>query len=181
MRATIPTAIARFTIPLALAAVLSACGERSVTTPDDGMASAPGLARASEPAELATLRRATARYHDLDAALADGFVFLSPCEVRGDEGAVGIMYVHFARLLDGRADPATPDALIYEPGNGGRPRLVAVELAIAYPHWTADEPPTFQGVEFEREDEFGVYGLHVWLWRRNPNGMFAETNPHVSC
>ena len=27
----------------------------------------------------------------------------------------------------------------------------------------------------------GVFGLHVWLWRNNPAGLFAESNPNVSC
>jgi hypothetical protein len=26
-----------------------------------------------------------------------------------------------------------------------------------------------------------VYALHVWVWRHNPEGLFAETNPRVSC
>jgi len=26
-----------------------------------------------------------------------------------------------------------------------------------------------------------VFGLHVWVWRHNPEGMFATTNPNVSC
>ena len=25
------------------------------------------------------------------------------------------------------------------------------------------------------------YDLHVWLWRFNPAGMFAQFNPRVSC
>ena len=50
-----------------------------------------------------------------------------------------------------------------------------------YDLWTNPDPPTFFGIPFEREDGFGVYGLHVWLWLHNPDGMFEETNPHVSC
>ncbi|MCA1639594.1 MAG: hypothetical protein LC768_14895 [Acidobacteria bacterium] len=25
------------------------------------------------------------------------------------------------------------------------------------------------------------YDLHVWAWRNNPNGMFAQFNPKLSC
>jgi hypothetical protein len=25
------------------------------------------------------------------------------------------------------------------------------------------------------------YDLHVWLWKHNPEGMFAQFNPRVSC
>jgi hypothetical protein len=25
------------------------------------------------------------------------------------------------------------------------------------------------------------YALHVWAWKENPNGTFADWNPKVSC
>jgi len=25
------------------------------------------------------------------------------------------------------------------------------------------------------------YDLHVWLWKKNPTGMFSPTNPTVKC
>ena len=25
------------------------------------------------------------------------------------------------------------------------------------------------------------YDLHVWLWKHNPSGLFAEWNPSVTC
>jgi hypothetical protein len=58
---------------------------------------------------------------------------------------------------------------------------VGVEFAIPYALWTRDLPPKFLGVPFQPEDEFGVFALHVWVWRNNPEGMFAESNPNVSC
>ena len=130
---------------------------------------------------IATLRRATAHYHDLDVALDDGFVLLHECENRPDEGPVGTVYVHLDRLMDGIIDPELPDALIYEPRRYKRPKLVGVEFAIPYALWTEPQPPQFLGVPFQREDEFGVFALHAWVWRKNPNGLFAETNPRVSC
>ena len=139
------------------------------------------LTPATENSTLATLRRATARYHDLDAAIADGFVFLHGCEVRSDEGPVGTVYVNMQRLLDGAIDASLPDGLIYEPRAHQPPRLVGVELAVPYALWAAPQPPRFLSATFQREDEFGVFGLHVWLWRNNPEGLFAEANPNVSC
>ena len=130
---------------------------------------------------LATLRRVTDRYHDLNVAIKDGFVFLHGCETRGDEGPVGMVYVHPGRLTDGVLDARKPDALVYEPGKKNRPKLVAVEMAIPYSLWSGRRPPKFLGATFQREDEFGVFGLHVWIWRHNPEGMFAESNPNVSC
>jgi hypothetical protein len=153
----------------ATAALLAGCGEDDPVAPDP-------TAEA-----VATLRRVTDRYHDLNAAIADGFVFLHGCENRPDEGPVGAVYVHMARLTDGAIDPEAPEALIYEPASDGSSELVGVELAIPYPLWTEQEPPEFLGATFQREDEFGVFGLHVWIWRDNPEGLFAESNPSVSC
>jgi hypothetical protein len=135
----------------------------------------PDAARA-----LAALRRATARYHNLTAATDDGFVFLHGCESRSEEGPVGMLYVHPGRL-DGVIDPNEPEALIYEPAENGRARLVGAELAVPYVAWDNAQPPQFLGATFQREDEFGVWGLHIWLWRSNPEGLFAESNPRVSC
>ena len=163
--------------------LLAACADHAPVQPiQPPSVDAPHAARQSRDIEsaVATLRRVTARYHDLEAAKADGFVLLHPCENRPDEGPVGIVYVHMGRLLDGVIDPESPDALIYEP-EGKRPRLVGVEFALPYPFWTGEEPPVFLGNSFQREDEFGVYALHAWVWRHNPEGMFAETNPRVSC
>jgi hypothetical protein len=182
---------ARFGSPLAIAAVVlvGACADRAPLAPSEPPAArvpsialdatrghGPDAARA-----LATMAQATARYHDLDAAVADGFVFLHGCETRGDEGPVGIVYVHFGRLTDGVIDAARPEGLIYEPRSNGKPKLIGVELAMPYPLWSAPQPPTFLGQSFQTEDEFGVWGLHVWLWSQNPEGLFAESNPRVSC
>jgi hypothetical protein len=142
-------------------------------------AAVPGGAEANKA--IATLRRVTARYHDLDVAFADGFVLLHPCEERPGEGPVGAVYVHLGRLMDGVIDPETPDALIYEPSKNGREKLVGVEFAMPYALWTSQSPPQFLGATFQPEDEFGVFALHAWVWRNNPEGMFAETNPNVSC
>ena len=169
---------------LVVSVILTACNEPSSVAPNrqPGVSSqAAILGPAVENAALATLRRATAGYHDLNAAISDGFVFLHGCEVRPDEGPVGIVYVNMRRLLDGAVDPSLPDGLIYEPRRNARPRLVGVEFAVPYALWPAQQPPTFLDAAFQREDEFGVFGLHVWLWRNNPEGLFAESNPHVSC
>ena len=182
--ATLPslTPLARPLAILAVAALLGACAGDAPLGPGRS-ANAPVLAQGSSDANqaLATLRMVTAKYHDLDAAIADGFVFLHGCEVREDGGSVGTVYVHLGRLLDGAVDASAPDALIYEPRANGKPKLVGVELAVPYPLWTAPEPPSFLGNSFDEEDEFGVWALHAWVWGNNPAGMFAESNPKVSC
>lgn len=169
---------------LAAATLLTACADEVPVSPLRQPATSAQVTASKENETnkaLATLRRVTARYHNLAVAVSDGFVLLHPCENRPDEGPVGIVYVHMGRLLDGVIDPELPDALIYEPARNGRPKLVGVEFAIPYPLWTEEEPPTFLGATFQREDEFGVFALHAWVWRENPNGMFGESNPRVSC
>jgi len=184
MNATTPYSLRRSLAVVAAGALLAGCADRAPLAPDRRppiSTQRPEPAAAERDRAIVTLRRATARYHNLDAAIADGFVLLHGCETRPEEGPVGIVYVHFGRVLDGNIDPAAPDALIYEPGRHSRPKLVGVEMALPYPLWVGQDPPTFLGATFQREDEFGVFGLHVWIWRDNPEGLFAESNPEVSC
>jgi hypothetical protein len=184
MDTTVLRSLGRSLAALAAAALLAGCADEAPLAPDHSLAAPARLAQAS-PAQtstvLATLRRVTARYHDLDAAIADGFVLLHPCEERPGEGPVGTVYFHPGRTFDGILDPESPDALVYEPSRNGRPKLVAVEMVMPYALWSEPEPPEFLGVQLQPEDEFGVFGLHAWVWRDNPNGMFAEANPRISC
>jgi hypothetical protein len=164
------------------AVALAACSDGAPVAPETYAAS-PGLTSFTpqeKDQSIVTLRLATKRYRDLQNAIDDGFVLLHDCEVRPGEGPVGTVYVHFGRVLDGVVDPTLPDALIYEPQKSGRLALVGVEFAVLISSEDQD-PPTFLGVPFQREDEFGVFALHAWVWRPNPNGLFAETNPRVSC
>lgn len=167
---------------LALAAVLAgtallACDDGTTLAPEP----LPPQASMVENQALAQLRRVTARYHNLDAAIADGFILLHGCEVRPGEGAVGILYVHLGRYLDGVIDPSLPDGLLYAPSSNGKPKLTGVELAIPQNMWPSAEPPQFLGVPFQAEDEFNAFGLHIWVWSHNPDGMFAQAHPGVEC
>jgi hypothetical protein len=165
------------------AALFVACSDTAPVAPDRTAVSSPRFATlpaAGSDVAIAALQRVTARYHELDVAKSEGFVLLHECESRPGEGPVGVVYVNLARLLDGVIDPEAPDALIYAPGSTG-PRLAGVEFAIPYALWTNPQPPQFLGATFQREDEFGVFALHAWVWLNNPDGLFAETNPRVSC
>ena len=149
---------------------------------------------------LAAARAATARYHDVANALADGYVPASPCEP-----AMGVHYVNFGLAFDFSVNPLTPEMLLYVPTEAG-PRLVGVEYAMVawvvtpggpapwfdpapppFP-WFFPSPPTIFGQTMDgpmAPHEVGVdpwhYELHVWLWQANPAGIFAEFNPNVSC
>jgi hypothetical protein len=184
MTTTARLSLGRSFIVVAAVALIAACADDAPLAPDrtqPGRAQLASLPGIDTDGAIAALQRVTARYHRLSAALADDFVLLHPCEARGDEGPVGSVYVHLGRLMDGVIDPESPDALIYEPGSDGTFKLVGVEFAIPKLLWTAPQPPSFLGATFQSEDEFGVYALHAWVWRNNPKGLFAETNPRVSC
>jgi hypothetical protein len=137
---------------------------------------------------VAELRAATARYHRVEAALADGYVQGSPCEVT----AAGGMGEHFRRqaLVDGIIDPEHPEILMYEPQKNGELRLVGVEFLIPAAAWdpTHSGPPRFAGQTFEDRrtpgsggPPFPNYGLHIWIWQHNPSGLHAPWNPTVNC
>jgi len=185
MKTHASNAIRKYLMLTAVAA-LGACADESSLAPDEAMQTQIASASRTKPADpLSTLYHATVRYKDLQAAIDDGFEFLHGCETRGDEGPVGTVYVNFQRFGEGDGktpDPARPEALIYQPKEDGSLRRVGIEFAVSYEaHSPESEPPTFMGQAFQHEDEFQVWGLHVWLWSYNPEGLFAETNPLVTC
>ena len=132
-------------------------------------------------------------------------------EGMGLPATLGGMGIHFFRpdllgiagppnpRVDGNGthtDFSKPAILIYEPQADGSLELVAVENLVFEKAWKAagnSAPPSFHGSEYERMaddpatkiDEAHMfephYDKHVWLHRDNPNGLFAQFNPKVSC
>ncbi len=132
-------------------------------------------------------------------------------EMMGRPATLGAMGIHFVRpdLLGITGPPAPrvsgtgthtdftrPSILIYEPQRDGSLELVAVENLVFIDAWERAghaAPPSFQGVPYDDMsddpstpvDEAHLfephYDRHVWLYRENPNGMFAQFNPRVSC
>ena len=94
-------------------------------------------------------------------------------------------------------DFLNPAILIYEPQPDESMQLVAVENLTFEAAWKAaghSRPPAFHGVPYdymrddprtEKIDEAHMfephYDRHVWLFRDNPTGMFAQFNPKVTC
>jgi hypothetical protein len=123
--------------------------------------------------DLAAVRAATAKYHRVDVALSHGFVDTGRCVALPDgSGGMGFHFVNPSRLGDDHLDITEPEVLLYEKDAHGRFRLT--------------------GVEFIGNDGDALFGrtftptpagpaLHVWLWKHNPSGMFADWNPNVSC
>lgn len=137
---------------------------------------------------LANLRAATAKYHDIDIAVAAGYEIGSPCVSVPGLGGMGFHYVNGNLLFDeGTFDPTQPEALLYEMDKNGNMKLVGVEFIIEAEAWDENNeaPPHFGHQEFDFDNaevlDFPNYQLHVWVWRHNPNGMFTKFNPNVTC
>jgi hypothetical protein len=63
--------------------------------------------------------------------------------------------------------------LLYVPSPSGGLRLAGVE-------YVGPVGTTVLGQELEPGGPMGP-ALHVWVWRANPDGMFADFNPKLSC
>lgn len=127
------------------------------------------------------VREANARFADVNAATAEGYAPI-PCVSGIDGGAMGIHYVN-GKLLDddGVIDISKPEAVMYEPQADGTMQLVAVEYI------SLKGPANLDGHLFSFTNSPNRYGLppfyelHVWAFRDNPAGAFADMNPDVSC
>lgn len=132
--------------------------------------------------DLAALRRLTARFHDFGAAAAAGWdAQITPCLEDPSLGGQGFHYGNPA-FIDGDVNLLEPELLLYEPQSNGRLRLVGIEYIVPFAFVpAAADPPTLLGQEFHQNFFFGVWALHVWTWRHNPSGLFADWNPQVTC
>ncbi len=132
-------------------------------------------------------RLAAAAYFDIDAALADGYEQLFECIAHGEHGSMGIHYIHPDRAGDGQLVLTEPDVLMYEPQPDGSLQLVAVEYIVFEQHWQGEALPEMFGRQLARRTAVGphevdpFYQVHLWHWRHNPAGLFADYNPYVSC
>lgn len=172
---------------LAGISMLTAC-ESQPTTPelagtfDQRAATVRGLG-SDVNKELAALRNVTAAYHDFATASRAGWsTQITPCMT--DPGGAGGMGFHYGNtaLIDGTASVEKPQLLLYEPEKNGELRLVAVEYIIPYSfHPRSAAPPVLFGQQFAQVDIFQLWGLHAWVWKENPSGIFAPWNPRVGC
>ena len=137
---------------------------------------------------VGTVRQAVAPFKDVEAAKSAGYGLFHGCVSGPQEGAMGIHFVNGDLVGDGEIDAAQPEALIYETQKGGL-QLVGVEYVVIAEAWDAnhENPPTLMGQVFQyvgapnRYRIPAFYELHVWAWKQNPNGMFTDWNPNVSC
>jgi len=132
-------------------------------------------------------------------------------EMMGKPAKLGVMGIHFFRpdLLGISAPPnprvngngthtdfTKPSILIYEPQADSSLQLVAVENLVFIKAWQQAgnaAPPSYQGVPYdtmvddpataidEAHNFEPHYDRHVWIYRDNPNGVFAQFNPNATC
>ncbi|HEY9518218.1 MAG TPA: hypothetical protein VIQ98_03130 [Gemmatimonadales bacterium] len=148
-----------------------------------GSAAATGCKGVTEPYqdELALLRSATQGFAEVTSALAAGYTLqLTGCMSDPTLGGMGF-HIGNPDRTNGTVELERPEVLLYEPQADGVRELVAVEYIVPFAAWTAEAPPTLMGQTFKRNEEFGVWALHVWLYRENPTGIFSDWNPRVSC
>ena len=141
--------------------------------------------------QIAQVRRATAKYHDVNVALADGFVSTLTC-VASPDGGMGIHYVNPPRLMDQEVNILEPEILLYAEV-GGTLKLIGVEywFSIGAPDTPVPDPAPPSPIIFGRPLDGPMpahdpgqpphYDLHLWVWQGNPSGIFAPFNPNVSC
>lgn len=135
-----------------------------------------------------TVRLATERFKDVQVAIKEGYAAAS-CVSGPEKGAMGVHFINGALIGDGAVDPTRPEILVYEPLQGGQFLLVAVEYLTLAENWHAvnEAPPVVMGQLFHyagSPNRYGLpafYELHVWAWKHNPAGTFADWNPRVSC
>lgn len=175
----------------------------------------PGPANSSEPT-LAQVKAAVAKYRDLKAALADGYMrdpsgMCETAQMMGKPAKLGAMGVHYFRpdllgitappnpRVDGNGtytDFHKPAVLLYEPEADGSMKLIGVENLVFEKAWRAaghKTPPSFHGVAYDHmvddpatkiDEAHGFmphYDRHIWVIRKNPDGVFAQYNPAVTC
>ena len=133
--------------------------------------------------QLAALHPLFATYHDLDKAIEAGYEFVAPCVSDPALGGMGDHYSLNADIDFGRGDGTyaldKPQYLVFAPQENGGRRLAALDYTVPYEKWQSAEPPEFFGIPFTRNDVFGVWMFHIWLFQHNPAGVFANFNPKV--
>jgi hypothetical protein len=150
-------------------------------------------ASAAQP-DVEAARQATAKFHNLNVATANGYGQFADaagilCIDQLGAGGMGIHYVNGGLVGNSSEDVRHPEALVYAPDDFGRLQLAAVEYIVDKATWDSNHsgPPRLFGQDFLTVPAGNRYGLnpfyeiHAWLWKPNPSGFFTNWNPRVFC
>jgi hypothetical protein len=143
-----------------------------------------------EGRNLTDVRAATEPLHNLDVAIAAGYGPVKGCAQNPGVGGMGQHYAKGDLVGDPALNPLRPEILVYEPRGDGSYRLVAVEYIVLKADWEKANPGTTPRLydkpltlvsapnAYELPD---FYEIHLWIWKTNPKGLFADWNPRVWC
>lgn len=165
-----------------LAIVLGACARPRPAQRVDAVAQLTEGFDANVRRDVETVRRATEKFHDLAVAGEAGYPTRIPaCIADSTMGGMGHHMIDRTRY-DEKLEIERPEMLLYAPTGNGKLELVAVEYVVPYGAVPATaKAPRLFGQALKRYDSQNYWALHVWIWRRNPAGLFADWNPNVKC
>lgn len=129
--------------------------------------------------QIAEHRDSLAKYCDPSKALADGYRTAAEY-AQGDQGVIGTPFVNTGIE---ELKPEKPQALLYDLREDGTYELLGVKWF--RPTARVDSAPTLFGKTLAGPQEGEVpaipehYGLTAWLFRDNPEGLFARYNPAI--
>lgn len=138
------------------------------------------------PPELLNVKQALEKYQDPIVAVRDGYFSTLACLTFAD----GSMGVHFLNMgtVGPVVDPMKPQVLLYEPV-GDKLKLTGAEWFVPLATGVKERPSLLgqpfdgpmDGHEPLMPAELKHYDLHVWLWKDNPDGLYAPANTAVKC
>lgn len=162
-------------------------------TTRDGVS--PGHGRSRIARLLNELRALSAKWHDPQKAIEDGYTFDVGCvDERAVEGVtaaeargMGRHLVNLGLEFDGgHVDLMEPEIALYaRSAESGELKLAGLDYVVHgsdVPSPDAGgEPPVMPELEqpFHWSPAHGVWMFHIWLWWDNPDGIFADWNPTV--
>jgi hypothetical protein len=135
---------------------------------------------------IAPVREALSEFIVGSTAVENGYTNTEMCIATGD-GGYGVAFVRDGTDGSGGTDAETPPVLLYRLTENWTYQLMGAEWYV--PAGETDDPPTLFGRPFHepstghspKTNQPEHYGLHAWLFRANPRGMFEPFNPTVSC
>lgn len=151
--------------------------------------------------QLVELRKVSAKFHNIDHAVAAGYDFNIGCVDETIEAGVdpsearGMGYHVTKSGTDLIGDPSVnllePELLVYAPAkndaNLPEDERVRAGKLVGFDYFVPGgplgendpNPPTLFGDPFNWSPAFGGWMRHIYLWDNNPDGLYADFNPDI--
>lgn len=133
--------------------------------------------------QAAEHRESLSKYQDVQTAIADGYRMVPRYERASEGQGEGFLGVPFLNPDVSKVSADQPKLLYYNLADDGTYTLLAAGWAVSAKD--RDSPPSLFGKTFDGPYEGGQYlprhyALVAWLFKENPDGMFARYNPEVT-